>query len=228
MSGFLDGSYEKQRGGRFLNRYDAGRAIASEFRSQIQNFDGSGVVAGLPRGGIEVAAAISLDLKIPLDFRAVRKVGHPHQPEFAIGAVDISGTYVINPMLTKGELPPTAEFEKMVDRELHRAREIDMELRGTRKSLIEDAEWVLVVDDGAATGLTMLAVVKGLKGEGKKIYVGLPVSSIQAARMLGEVADEVYAVNVPEYFGAVGQFYDDFTQVSTADAKGYLDKYSDS
>lgn len=226
MAGFLDGSYKKQHGGRYLNRYDAGRAIASEFRKVIEGIPGKGVVAGLPRGGIEVAAAISVDLKLPLDFRAVRKVGHPAQPEFAIGAVDISGKYVRNPLLTDGEFPPPREFEAMVENELVRAREMEKELRGGKKSLIDDADWVLVVDDGAATGLTMLAVVHGLKSEGKKVYVGLPVASVQAVRMLEEVADDVFAVDVPEYFGAVGQFYDDFSQLSTADAKGYLEKYS--
>jgi len=73
----------------------------------------------------------------------------------------------------------------------------------------------------------MLAVVHGLKSEGKKVYVGLPVASVQAVRMLEEVADDVFAVSVPEYFGAVGQFYEDFSQLSTADAKAYLDKYSE-
>src|SRR3972149_4027002 len=115
MGAFLDGTYKKPHGGRYLNRYDAGRAIASGFRKEIKSIPGKGVVAGLPRGGIEVAAAISVDLKLPLDFRAVRKVGHPAQPEFAIGAVDISGTYAKNPLLSDGEFPPPREFEAMVE-----------------------------------------------------------------------------------------------------------------
>jgi len=222
MDGFLDGSWTEQPGGRFLNRYDAGRGIAARFGDKIRAFKGKGVVVGLPRGGVEVAAAVANDLGLPLDFRSVRKVGHPMQPEFAIGAVDISGIAVRNPSVPSHEMPPEAEFNRLVERALDEARQFEVELRGKGKSPIDDAAWCFVVDDGAATGLTLLAAVKGLKGQGKTVYVAVPVSSDQARDLLTEAADGFYAMSVPSWFGAVGQFYYDFTPVSLDDVKGYL------
>jgi len=222
MNGFLDGIWKPGAGGRFANRYDAGRAIANAIGHRFDGKTGTGVVAGLPRGGIEVAAAVSNDLKLPLDFRAVKKVGHPLHPEFAIGAVDISGTWVKNPTLGPSELPSDEDFAKMVDRALEQARAIERELRGDGKSLIESADWVLVVDDGAATGLTLLAVAKGLKNEGKEVHVALPVSSTQAQYLVNDIADSFLAVKLPEQFMAVSQFYDDFSPLSTSGAKTYL------
>jgi putative phosphoribosyl transferase len=222
MDKFLDGTWKMQPGGRFLNRYDAGRGIAASIKGQISDLTGNGVVIGLPRGGVEVAAAVANDLKLPLDFRAVRKVGHPFQPEFAIGAVDISGISIRNPFLSPGEMPPDDEFDRMVAKALKDAQSLEKELRGDGQSPAKTAEWVIVVDDGAATGLTILAAVKGLKSEGKFVFVALPVASDQAGHMLSDAADRYYSMMTPYYFGAVGQFYEDFSQVETEEAKKYL------
>jgi len=135
MGGFLDGIWNRQSGGRYVNRYDAGRAIASMFGDEIVKIEGRGVVAGLLRGGVEVAAAIANDLGLSLDFRAVRKVGHPFQPEFAIGAVDISGISVRNPFVSPLDMPPDEEFDRMVGRALEQARELEREIRGEGKPL---------------------------------------------------------------------------------------------
>jgi len=222
MGGFLNGIWAENPGGRYHNRYDAGRGIAAAFAEQIKAIKGKGVAAGLLRGGVEVAAAVANDLGLPLDFRAVRKVGHPMQPEFAIGAVDISGIAVKNPYLGVGEMPPIDQFDRMVEQALERAKEMEKELRGDRKSAIDDADWVLVCDDGAATGLTILAVVQGLKSEGKRVYVAVPVSSEQAARLISDAADDFFALQVPSYFMAVGQFYEDFSPVETSSVKKIL------
>ena len=79
-----------------------------------------------------------------------------------------------------------------------------------------------MVDDGAATGLTMLAVVKGLKSEGKKVHVGVPVTSTQARDLLTEAADSFHALHVPPHFMAVSQYYDDFAPVTTEEARRCL------
>ena len=222
MNGFLDGIWHEQPGGRFLNRYHAGCGIADKFGDEFRGFQGVGVVIGLPRGGVEVAAAVANDLKLPLDFRAVKKVGHPLQPEFAIGAVDISGVSVKNPLVDAGNMPSDSEFDRMVAKALELAKQMEADLRGTEKSKLDEADWVLVVDDGAATGLTILAVVKGLKSEGLIVHVAVPIASDQAKALISEEADGFYALNVPDYFAAVGQFYDDFSQVALDEVKGYL------
>lgn len=223
MGGFLDGSWRPSGEGRFLNRYDAGRALAHVLGPKLNELEGKGVVVGLPRGGLVVGLAVSNDLKLPLDFRAVRKVGHPYQPEFAIGAVDISGIAVRNPMVHPSEMPPDTEFEQMVQRALDEAKALDKQLRGERPSQIEKADWCFVVDDGAATGLTLLAAVNGLKGEGKQVHVGIPVASTQARSLVSEAADSFHALHVPQHFMAVSQFYDDFAPVTTDEARRCLE-----
>lgn len=226
MADFPDGSSQYQRWGRFINRYDAGRALASKIKEEIESgnltLDGNGIVIGLPRGGIEVAYAVSNELKLPLDFRSVKKVGHPFQPEFAIGAVDISGAAMKNPYVSPADMPGEVDFQKMVERALSEAVKMEKDLRGDRKSRLKDADWCYVVDDGAATGLTLLAAVKGLKSEGLKAIVAIPVSSDQAEKLLRKAADGFIALMVPDYFGAVGQFYDDFSQVPLEDVRKYL------
>lgn len=222
MSGFLSGEWTENPGGRYHNRYDAGRAIAATFGDKIKAIEGKGVAAGLLRGGIEVAAAVANDLGLPLDFRSVRKVGHPMQPEFAIGAVDISGHAVKNPFVGMVEMPPAEQFEQMVQNALERAKDLERQIRGEGKSAIDDADWVLVCDDGAATGLTVLAVVEGLKSEGKRAYVAVPVASEQAAKLISDAADDFFALQVPSHFMAVGQFYEDFTPVETESVRRIL------
>ena len=222
MSGFLDGLWREREGGRYLNRYDAGRALAVELKDKVAAFEGEGVVVGLPRGGLVVGLAVSNDLKIPLDFRSVKKVGHPMQPEFAIGAVDISGEAARNPMVDPSDMPSDSKYRLMVDKALERARQMERDLRGEHESKIESADWCLVVDDGAATGLTLLAVTKGLQAEGKKVHIGIPVSSVQAKEMLTRVAESFHALQTPQHFMAVSQFYDDFAPVTLDEAKNTL------
>ncbi len=222
MGGFLDGSWIDDPGGRFSNRYHAGRAIVEKFGDVFRNLEGKGVVVGLPRGGVEIAAAVATELNLPIDFRSVKKVGHPFQPEFAIGAVDISGTSVRNPSVNPDEDPPDKKYKQYVQKALEEARKIETDLRGSGTSYIRTADWCLVVDDGAATGLTLLAAVKGLKSEGKKVYVAVPVASTQAKDLIEEVADGFYTVQLPKLFMAVGQFYDDFSPVPIEAVRKYL------
>jgi predicted phosphoribosyltransferase len=222
MSGFLDGKWRSQAGGRFLNRYDAGRAVAAAIREKLVTWRGNGVVVGLPRGGIIVARAVANDLKLPLDFRAVRKVGHPYHQEFAIGAVDISGVAVRNRDIPVSDMPSEIEFDQMVQKALMRAKEMDLELRQGKASIIPSADWCLVVDDGAATGLTVIAVVEGLKKEGKTVHVAVPVASDQAQHIISRAADSFTAIHVPEWFMAVSQFYEDFGEVTTEQARNAL------
>ena len=226
MSDYPDGSSQWQRWGRFINRYDAGRALASRIKEEIEagnlTLEGNGVVVGLPRGGIEVGFAVANELDLPLDFRSVKKVGHPAQPEFAIGAVDISGVALKNPYVSPFEMPSDEEFDRMVEHALEQARVMDRELRGDSEPRLINSDWCYVVDDGAATGLTLLAAVKGIKSEGVKVIVAIPVSSDQAEKLLRDASDGFVALMVPDWFGAVGQFYGDFSQVSLEAAKKYL------
>jgi len=222
MSGFFDNLLGSRSDERFVNRYDAGRAIAEGMREIVAGMKGKGAAVGLLRGGVAVAKAVANELTIPIDFRSVRKVGHPYHPEFAIGAVDISGVSIRNPMLDPSETVSDEEFERMANRELEHARTLEEQLIKGGAKHVEGCDWCLVIDDGAATGLTLLAAVRGIKSEGLKVLVGLPVSSDHAEMLLRNEADYFYSVHIPRHFMAVSQFYDDFEPVSTEEVRSLL------
>ena len=219
--GLLDGIFFRS-GPKWKDRTEAGNELASVIREQMPDVGGKGVVLGLPRGGIVVAKAVAERLGLPLDFRAVKKVGHPIQPEFAIGAVDISGTSVRNPFVQPSEMPLDSEYEAMVAKALDEAVDMEFDLSGDNPSRLPGSDWCLIVDDGAATGLTILAVVKGLKSEGYGVYVAVPVTSVQAKNILEKEADGFYTIDAAEDFRAVGQYYENFSQVSTQEARAIL------
>jgi len=222
MGGFLDGSWNEEPAGRFSNRHEAGVLIAAKFGEEFLAYEGKGVIIGLPRGGVEVAAAVAKDLGLPLDFRAVKKVGHPMQPEFAIGAVDISGTSVRNPYLGPSEMPSDDDFNLMVKKAVKQARAFEAELRAGGISYARTADWCVLVDDGAATGLTVLTAVRGLLEEGKKVHVAVPVASRQAEKLITQIATSFHALMIPAEFIAVGQFYANFAPVPMNDVSKFL------
>lgn len=206
----------------FKNRAAAGEALASAFLSWDKRPAGRGVIIGLLRGGLVVAQAMAKDLSLPLDFRTVRKIGHPANPEYAIGAVDISGQVERSTAISLDEVSE-AEFQKLSDQTLIVARELDGESRFLYPTKIDKASYLVITDDGAATGLTLLAAVRGLRQVSQKpVYVALPVASNTAAELLRPEADGTLVLQQPLYFAAVGQFYEDFPQVSTEEVKQIL------
>jgi putative phosphoribosyl transferase len=208
---------------RFRDRTDAGKKLADQLRDKVAKWKGKGVVVGLPRGGMVVAKEVAVQLGLPLDFRAVRKIGYPGHEEFAIGAIDISGHAIKNPEVPSMDMPSQEVFDQINEKALARARQIDEELRAGRKNYITDADWCLIVDDGAATGLTVLAAVEGLKSEGKIVHVAVPVASTQAANLIIKAAKSFTAIITSSYFMAVSQFYGNFGEVSTEEAKKLLE-----
>lgn len=171
------------------------------------------MVIALPRGGVPVGYEIAKALGLPLDIIGVRKIGAPHQPELAVGAIvegqppevmiDESLCQALG--LSRGDLAPTFDRERM---ELHRRDEM---YRAGRRPLDMTGQSAIVVDDGIATGSTMLAVLDALRKRGAThLIVATPVGSAQAVRMLWNVGDEVVCLHAPSWFRAVGQFYEDF------------------
>lgn len=196
----------------FTNRAAAGRELASLLQQFKEQPDV--LVLGLPRGGVPVAYEIAEALHSPLDVMEVRKLGAPGQPELAVGAIASGGVTVIN----KGVLawfrdPEAIERAETAERvELERREKA---YRGARSPLNAKDRVVILVDDGAATGATMLAAVRAArKLDAKKVVVALPVASTDAYRMLAEEADEVICVSTPLSFFAVGQWYEEFTQTT--------------
>lgn len=169
-----------------------------------------GVVIAIPRGGVSVAYYIAKKLQLQLELMLTKKIGHPFNPELAIGAVSLESR-VIDPRMEIDQHyieAETARIRKGLEARYHK-------FMGNRKSVDLKGKIVIVVDDGVATGSTMLAAIEMIRHkEPEKVVVAVPVASVQAAEKLKAAADEFICVATPRDFSAVGQFYKDFSQVS--------------
>lgn len=201
----------------FRNREEAGEQLAR----QLQKYSGvNGVVLAIPRGGVPIGYVIATKLHLPLEIVLTRKIGHPANKEYAIGAAGPDEVFIV---------PHAGVSEEYIESELAAVRERlkDMQRRfmgNHRPADIRD-RIVIVADDGIATGNTLIATVKVLrKREPAKIVVAAPVASGEAVRKLQKVADEVVVSLVPIEFHGVGSFYEDFSQVSDEEAKELLEK----
>lgn len=204
---------------RFRDRVDAGRRLAAllgKYKNQ------NAVVYALPRGGVPVAKEIANVLNCPLDLIIIRKIGHPGNPEYALGAVAEDGLLVVNEkdLAWVDKSWFEAEMEKQI-REARRRRELY--LTG-KKPIIATGKIAIIVDDGIATGSTMLVAVKKVKQDiPAKIVVAVAVSPKETAQMFAKEVDEFVAVTIPEIFwGAIGYYYDDFSQVSDEEVMALL------
>lgn len=184
----------------FADRADAGRRLAEE----LPALAGDVLVLGLARGGVPVAAELARSRGAPLDVLVVRKVGHPRQPEYALGAVSEDG--ITLPVDLPGRL---------VKAQLARAREQAIDLREGRPRERLSGRTVVVVDDGLATGRSMAAALETASRAGAaRIVMAVPVASGPGFRALTERYEgHARLVVEPPEFLAVGQFYDDFAQV---------------
>jgi putative phosphoribosyl transferase len=197
---------------RFADRRDAGRQLGERLLPFAYE---NPLVIGLPRGGVPVAREVALALHAPLDFLAVRKLGAPHNPEYGIGAVAEGGVRLIdseaiailglrNGIVDQIAARETAELERRA--ELYRDDRLPLNVSG---------HTAIVVDDGVATGITDSAALRAVRRLGpRRLILAVPVCPPDSAhRLLGE-ADEVIALQQPPRFFGVGQFYEDFAQVS--------------
>jgi predicted phosphoribosyltransferase len=175
------------------------------------------LVLGLPRGGVPVAAPVARRLGAPLDVLVVRKVGLPGQPELAVGAIGPGGVAVRNEMLPPGLLDEE-RFRELAAREQAELRRREQAFRAGRPPLRLRDRHVILVDDGLATGATMLAAIAAARAAGAaSILAAAPVASVQAGALVREAADATVFLLVPPWLGAVGQFYERFAQVSDAE-----------
>jgi putative phosphoribosyl transferase len=201
----------------FRDRTDAGERLAVELRSR--GYGLSAVVLGIPRGGVEVAAAVAGALEAPLDIVVVRKIGSPGNPEFAAGAVDPDGHVIANPDADASD--EYLRHEGAAER--REALRRIAEYRGGRPEPILKGRDAIVVDDGIATGLTALAALRWLRGKGAaRVILAVPVISPSAARMLVPEVDDLVALEVPLGFQAVGAHYARFGQLTDAEVKALL------
>lgn len=172
------------------------------------------MVLGLPRGGVPVAFEVARLLNAPLDVMLVRKVGMPGQPELAIGAI-ASGNIVVHEPLITNEIPELAEtFDHLVE---HQRRELDRRERVYRHGLGQlelKGKTAILVDDGLATGSTMLAAVRAARKAGAAaIVVAAPVASQEAVDLISTEADSVVILQIPAMLWSIAQWYEHFEQL---------------
>lgn len=207
-------------GQRFANRQAAGDALADA----MSHYRGADVlVLGLPRGGVVVAARVAEELAGELDVIVARKLPSPISQELAIGAVTADGERYLNEGLIS-ELGVSDTFlEAITQVQRNEAVKRERELRGNRPPPRIAGRVVVLVDDGLATGATMLAAVQSIRQQKPgHLIVAVPVGSREACEALAAEADEVVCPWQPHPFGAVGLYYQDFVQTSDAEVREIL------
>jgi putative phosphoribosyl transferase len=205
---------------RFANRREAGRQLGGCVGHLAAERP---VVVGLPRGGIPVAYEVAQALGAPLDVLVVRKLGCPWQPELGLGALGEGGIRLLNTSLMRSTGVTEAQLDAVAGREAAELRRRVQRYRGEREPFPVAGRTVVVVDDGLATGSTARAGIEVLRRRGaRRIVLAVPVAPADAVRELRAVADEVVCLHTPRVFGAIGLFYDDFTQVSDVEVIGLL------
>jgi predicted phosphoribosyltransferase len=173
------------------------------------------VVVGIPRGGVPVASEVAKRLNLPLDVVVARKVGAPRQQELAIGAVAPNGVFIFdNDLVSRLQIGDDYKKSAM-ERERKEVGVRVTKFRGSKKVNFKD-KTVILVDDGIATGATTKAAIKYLRSKkAKKIVLAVPVSPKESAQEFKALVDEFYAIDTPQDFYAVGEFYQEFPQVSS-------------
>jgi putative phosphoribosyl transferase len=195
----------------YRDRPEAGQELAAALKQFRLDRP---LVLGLPRGGVVVAAEVARELAGDLDVLLVKKLCAPDNPELAIGALSEDG----KPFLNRELVTLTGSDRRYVDREIaERRQEIDEQrqrYRAVKPRISPAGRTVILVDDGLATGATMIAAVQATRlAKPKKLIVAVPVGSPEAVETLAR-KHEVVCLETPSWFSGVGQFYEDFSQVS--------------
>jgi predicted phosphoribosyltransferase len=207
----------------FHNRLAAGQQLATalvEYRSQPDV-----VILALPRGGVPVAFEVSQALHAPLDVFLVRKLGVPGREELAMGAIASGGIRVLNEEVIWALQIPDSVIDEVAAVEQREMERREREYRGDRPALDVRGRRVILIDDGLATGSSMRAAVAALRlKEPVRIVVAVPVGAASTCEAIRTVADDVVCVQTPEPFGAVGLWYDDFSQTTDEGVRDLLSR----
>lgn len=201
----------------FQDRKEAGQLLAAKLK-KYQN--DSGIVLAVPRGGVPLAYIVATELGFPVEIILTKKIGHPMNKEYAIGAASLSDYFVV---------PHSDVSEKYIERELHairtRLKEMYKKFMGDKTQENIEGKTVIVIDDGIATGNTLMGTIKLIrKSHPHKIIIGAPVASKEAVEKLSKEVDDIVTLLIPQTFYGVGAFYEDFSEVSDEDVIFYLSK----
>lgn len=195
----------------FDSREDAGRKLGRFLKENGVRAD---IVLGLPRGGVIVAAEAAKILDLPLDVLVVRKIGHPRNREFAVGALAEGGIVILDDEVIGRNRVRQADLDEVIDQEKHLLRTYEQKFHKASFAVLDGLS-ALIVDDGLATGATAeAAVVSARRQRARRVMIAAPVASVGALERLRGVADDVLALLVDPGFDAVGAYYDRFSQTT--------------
>jgi len=196
----------------FKDRTEAGRMLARAL-TFLKGTKGL-IVLAIPRGGVPVAKEVATALGAPLDLVVTRKIGAPSQPELAVGAVTQDGEVIVDDEMIRA-LGISADYlERESARQVKEIASRMKKYRGDRPYPLLDGKTVVIVDDGIATGSTIRAAIQSVKGRhAAKIIVAAPVGPPERVAALSKTVDRVVCLSMPEYFEAIGEFYEEFEQV---------------
>lgn len=201
----------------FHDRIEAGLLLVKKLRK----YKGENcVILGVPRGGIPVAYVVATELDLPLDIILSRKIGHPMNKEYAIGAANLNDYFIEEEEYVSNEY-----IKEEVQTVRKRLNEMKIKFKGNKDDIKLEGKTVIIVDDGVATGNTLVAAIRLLrKSKPDKIIVAVPVASNSAIEKISKEADEVITIIVPYDFHGVGQFYESFETISDDEVTEYLNK----
>ena len=197
--------------------------LAEQLRAYERHPDA--IVLALPRGGVPVGYEVALSLKLLLDIFVIRKLGVPGYRELAMGAIASGGVRVLNEDVLAALPNSAAMVAQVTAQETQELKRRERDYRGDRPAPEVGGRVVILVDDGLATGATMLAAIAALrKKEPAEIVVAVPVCPPETLQEVQRVADETITLFAPDWFRGVGQFYEDFAQISDDEVRVLLSR----
>lgn len=220
MSG-IRGLTRRSAGRVFRDRREAGDVLAQKLASYRDRTDV--LVLGLARGGVPVGWPVARALGAPLDVFLVRKLGVPQWQELAMGALASGGGVVINDSLVRSLGISDEQVQDAIERETDELQRRERAYRGDRPPTYMTDKTVILVDDGIATGASMLAAVRAVRADAPSaVVVAVPVGPPSTCREIATEADDVVCATMPAGFEAVGQAYEDFHQVTDDEVRELL------
>jgi putative phosphoribosyl transferase len=212
----------------FQDRREAGRALGHAIlASGVWKSGQDGIVLGLPRGGVPVAYEVALALHLPLDIVVVRKLGVPGFAELAMGAIAADGTLFLNAAIIHEFRIPDHVIDAAVEREKQEVERRERTYRKGRSPERTEGRVAILVDDGLATGASMLAAVRAVRPHARKVIVAVPVAAHGTCNDFRHQVDHVVCARIPWPFYSVGSFYRNFEQTTEAEVCSLLWKASD-
>lgn len=208
----------------FRDREEAGKRLAEA----VKRFKGEDVVVlGIPRGGLVVAGEVAKALGAPLDIVVTRKIEAPGEPEYALGAVTQEGDVIMDRQAAESVGASPEYLESQVRKKREEVKERMQRLRGDAPYPRLEGKLVIIVDDGIATGSSVVAAVMSVrKRKPKEIVVAVPVAPADAIETLAEEGAKVVCLETPGLFFAIGEFYRNFDQVDDLEVRRILDENS--